>query len=184
MQTVDAPYGGDKPAHWISTAAVLTAVVGAAILLAPASGNAADSPGGRSAQGPDPKAVHYPLDCAGLPVAIARQATGDLDRDGRAETAVAVHCQAAGGNPPHGIYVIAEGAGPSPTPRVVATLLDPLAKLTTAELAVREGQLSATVLGYSTDSVPRCCPDQKRKIIWEWDSGRFTPVPGPISGTT
>lgn len=41
------------------------------------------------------------------------------------------------------------------------------------DLTVRDGIISATLLGYSSVNVPRCCPDQQEKVTWQWRNGAF-----------
>ena len=105
---------------------------------------------------PDPATVDFPLECGGAGTTVAKQAPGDLDGDGRPETVAVVHCDAGSGTPPSGIYVLTQGSGAAP--RVVATLVDPADKKTVGDFAVREGRVSATLLGYSSLEVPALLP--------------------------
>lgn len=102
---------------------------------------------------------------------MAKQATGDLDGDGRPETVAVVHCAAGSGTPPSGVYVLTRGSGAAP--RVVATLVDPAQAMSISDFAVRDGIISATLLGYSSDEVARCCPDQQERVTWQWKGGAF-----------
>lgn len=102
---------------------------------------------------------------------MAKQAPGDLDGDNRPETVAVVHCAAGSGTPPSGVYVLTQGSGAAP--RIVATLVDPAQKMSVGDFAVRDAVVSATLLGYSSPSIPSCCPDQQEKVTWQWQNGAF-----------
>ncbi|MEU1129239.1 hypothetical protein ABZ383_05145 [Streptomyces sp. NPDC005900] len=170
-----------RPAHWLAIAAALAAVVTGAAFLQPDPATAAQSTpqtrGGAlagapaPAAAPDPASVTFPLDCGTVRPVVKQKATGDLDGDGRAETVAVVHCRAGSGTPPDGIYVLTgERTGKA---RVVATLLDPKDQLTATDFAVRDGAVTATLLGYSSLDVPRCCPDREEAAKWRWRNGAF-----------
>jgi hypothetical protein len=63
----------------------------------------------------------------------------------------------------------------------VETLLPPDQGMSANRFRVRAGQVSATLLGYSSDDVPRCCPDLRRKVTWNWDGTRFVLTPSPVA---
>ena len=174
----DLAHTRTRPLHWLATAAAVAAVVATAGLLQPepvASASthrkATERQGSAPVAAPDPARATYPLDCGGLDHTVARQVPGDLDGDGRPETVAVVHCAAGSGTPPSGVYVLTQGNGAAP--RVVATLVDPAQQLSVTDLAVRDGVVSATLLGYSSDDVPRCCPDQREQVTWRWQGGAF-----------
>ncbi|WP_327366419.1 hypothetical protein [Streptomyces sp. NBC_01217] len=183
MQTSELPdlaHTDTKLLHWLATATAMAAVIAAAGTLQPdpTATASASTPHGTTAQhgtapvaAPDPERAVFPLDCGGLENTVARQAPGDLDGDGRPETVAVVHCAAGSGTPPSGVYVLTQGSGAAP--RVVATLVDPAQKMSVGEFAVRDGIISATLLGYSSAAVPRCCPDQQEKASWQWRGGAF-----------
>jgi hypothetical protein len=93
--------------------------------------------------------------------------SGDLDGDRRPETVAVVRCDAGIGTPPSGIYVL------TAPHRVVATLLEPGEGQNVTELAITRGAVTATLLGYSSDAVARCCPDRTLKVTWQWRNGKF-----------
>ncbi|MGA4842994.1 hypothetical protein [Streptomyces sp. G45] len=166
-----------RPIHWVATATAIAAVIAGAAFLQPDHATAAQTapePTPKAAAGPapDPTALHYPLDCGTAEPMVSAKATGDLDADGRPDTVAAVHCAAGSGTPPDGVYVIARNrAG---TPRVVATLVDPKDRLTARDLRITGTAVTATLLGYSSPDVPRCCPDRHEKTKWQWKNGAFT----------
>ncbi|MFG2625914.1 hypothetical protein [Streptomyces sp. NPDC048473] len=181
MQTSELPdlaHTDTKPLHWLATATAMAAVVAAAGMLQPDPAASASTPHGTTAQhgtaavaAPDPERAAFPLECGGLENTVAKQAPGDLDGDGRPETVAVVHCAAGSGTPPSGVYVLTQGSGAAP--RIVATLVDPAQKMSVGDFAVRDGIISATLLGYSSAAVPGCCPDQQEKVTWQWQSGAF-----------
>ncbi|MFE2285916.1 hypothetical protein ACFXDJ_17325 [Streptomyces sp. NPDC059443] len=179
-----------RPVHWLTTASALAAVIAGAGFLQPgqATGAAAGPehpappssttspthPGtGPAAPAPDAHAVTYPLDCRGVPQTVTATAEGDLDGDGRPETVAAVRCDAGSGTPPHAIYVLTQDAAKGSVPRVVATLLEAGRRQTATDLTLRDGLVTATLLGYSSPEVPRYSPDTKQLAKWRWTGGKF-----------
>ncbi|WP_407563858.1 hypothetical protein [Streptomyces sp. 184] len=182
----DLPHAHPRAVHWIATAAAMAAVVALAALIQPptvAAGNDGKGDhGGRPAPGPQPSAAHYPVDCAGTEPEVFKHGSADFDADGRAETVAVVRCRAAAGSPPSGMYVVS-ATKPGVSPRVTATLLDPAEGMSVGQFAVRENEISATLLGYSSPDVPRSKPDKQRNVTWTWEDDRFRLTAEPIPGT-
>ncbi|MFB7916353.1 hypothetical protein [Streptomyces sp. NPDC056061] len=179
----DLAHTDTSPLHWLATAAAMAAVVAAAGLLQPdptASAQTHDrvaaQHGTAPAPAPDPEGAAFPLDCGGQEYTVVKRATGDLDGDGRPETVAVVRCAAGSGTPPSGVYVLTRGSGAAP--RVVATLVDPAQQMSIGDFTVRDGAVSATLFGYSSDDVPRCCPDQQEDVTWRWRGGAFVRTTG------
>ncbi|MFD9726498.1 hypothetical protein [Streptomyces sp. NPDC059072] len=163
-----------KPVHWIATASAMAAVIAGAGLLQPAAaGTAPQAAEGPRATAPDPAGVTYPLDCKGAPQTVTATAQGDLDGDGRPETVAAVRCDAGSGTPPHAIYVLVQDRTAGARPRVVATLLEAGLRKTATDLTVRDGVVTASLVGYSSPDVPRYSPDLKQRAKWRWSDGKF-----------
>ncbi|MET7365055.1 hypothetical protein ABZS61_04370 [Streptomyces sp. NPDC005566] len=187
----DLAHTDTKPVHWLATAAAMAAVVAAAGLLQPdaatatasASEHRTDAQHGAApaAAAPDPAEADFPLDCGTAGYTVAEQAAGDLDGDNRPETVAVVHCAAGSGTPPSGVYVLTQASGAAP--RVVATLVDPAHKITVTDLAVGDGLVAATLLGYSSADVPRCCPDERESATWQWKGNAFIKSAGPAGDT-
>jgi hypothetical protein len=171
-----------RPIHWVATATAVAGVVALSSMLQPNPATAAQTAGPAAtsshapapavATAPDPAGVTFPIRCGPLKVLVQKKVSGDLDGDGRPETVVVVHCDSGMGTPPDAVYVLT-GAKNSGTPRVVATLVDPKDRLTVSEFTVRDGAVQATLLGYSNDDVPNCCPDTKDSAKWQWKNGAF-----------
>jgi hypothetical protein len=167
-----------RPLHWVATATALAGVVALSSVLEPKSATA-KTPEARpqhrpavAAPAPDPSGVAFPLDCGPVEAVVVKKASGDLDGDRRPETVVTVHCDAPMGTPPDGVYVLTQAAG-AKEPRLIATLLDPKDTFTVKDLSVTDGTVVAELLGYSDDSVPRCCPDVSTTSTWTWRNGAF-----------
>ncbi|MFD3540648.1 hypothetical protein ACFWUQ_14240 [Streptomyces sp. NPDC058662] len=181
----DLAHSRTRPVHWLATATAMAAVIAAAGLFQPATGasptttaaapaqDPAGTANGPSATAPDAAGATYPLDCKGAAQTVTATAHGDLDGDGRPETVAAVRCAAGSGTPPHAVYVLTRDRTPAAAPRVVATLLDPARRQNVTELTVRDAAVTATLLGYSSPDVPRCCPDLTQHAKWLWTGGKF-----------
>ncbi|MEV7974713.1 hypothetical protein [Streptomyces sp. NPDC086519] len=168
-----------RPMHWLATAAAVAGVVALSSLFQPGSAKAAQpaaaakpKPAPAAAAPPSTTGVDFPLDCGPVKELVVKKATGDLDGDGRPETVVVVHCDSAMGTPPDGVYVLTQAADAT-SPRVVATLVDPKDRLTVTDFAVAGQAVTATLLGYSSDNVPSCCPDLKSSAKWQWNGHAF-----------
>ncbi|GAB2947880.1 hypothetical protein GCM10023080_003170 [Streptomyces pseudoechinosporeus] len=166
-----------RPIHWVATATALAGVVAASAFLQPDQATAAQP--GRGAQSapaatapPDPTRVDFPVECGPTKVIVQKKASGDLDGDGRPETVAVVRCDAIAGAPPSGMYVLTQAADAT-EPHIVATLVDPKDRLTVTDFVVRDASVTATLLGYSSPDVPRCCPDVDERAKWQWKNGTF-----------
>lgn len=167
-----------RPIHWLATATAVAGVVALSSVLQPNSATAAQTAGPEAKNAPaalappDPAHADFPLECGPVKAVVVKKATGDLDGDGNPETVAVVHCDAPMGTPPDGMYVLTRTAETA-TPRVVATLVNPKDSITVSDIAVRDGAVQADLLSYSTDDVPRCCPDLKNSAKWQWQNGAF-----------
>ncbi|MEV7613043.1 hypothetical protein [Streptomyces sp. NPDC089799] len=179
------PHNDARPLHWLATAAAMAAVIAGAGFLQPAAeAGTLSAPAGPAAPGtprtaprvaaPDAALAQYPLDCRGGPHQVTATAHGDLDGDGRPETVAAVRCDAGLGTPPNALYVLTQDTAAGTPPRVVATLLPAAQRKNVTELAVSDGKITATLLGYSGPDVPRCCPDTRQHAKWAWTGGKFS----------
>jgi hypothetical protein len=182
----ELPHTRTRMVHWLSTAVALAAVVGASSFIQPA-GASAQAPLTTKAAGPapDPEAARYPVDCGrgpGVKVDVVDQGSADFDGDGQSETVASVRCHSGTGTPPNALYVLAAAAEPDAPPRIVATMLRTKERMTVQDLKVRGTTVSAKLLGYSSPSVPSCCPDKQRKVKWEWKDGKFALRAAPVPG--
>ncbi|MFI1420429.1 hypothetical protein ACH4VX_21070 [Streptomyces sp. NPDC020731] len=167
-----------RPIHWVATATALAGVVALSPLLGPDAATAAPTPGPHTKSAPahtappDPAAAEFPLDCGRAKLVVKKKASGDLDGDGRPETVAVVHCDTAMGTPPDGVYVLTRAVGGT-GPSVVATLVDPGDRTNVDDFAVRDGEVTAALFGYSSADVPSCCPDVRENVKWRWENGAF-----------
>lgn len=163
-----------RPIHWVATATALAGVVALSSVLQPGHATAAQpAPAdSRPAVAPSVVGVKFPLDCGPVKALVVRQASGDLDGDGRPETIAVVHCDAPMGTPPDAVYVLTRSPQDK-APRVVATLVGPKDRNTVTAVSVTDGAVRASLLGYSTADVPSCCPDVKSEVQWRWKGNAF-----------
>jgi hypothetical protein len=173
--------------HWLATATVMVGVVGLAGLLQPDAEVSGSGQGVATAAtrdhsplpAPGTAGVDFPLECGGVGTVVTEKASGDLDGDGDPETVAVVRCDGGSGTPPSAVYVLTRGAGSgggaTGTPgRIVATLVTPQDKESVGDgFGIKGGVVLATLLGYSTPDVPRCCPDEKERVSWQWRGGAF-----------
>ncbi|MCI3275738.1 hypothetical protein [Streptomyces cylindrosporus] len=165
-----------RPIHWVATATAVAGVMAFSSLLQPNSATAAQAAPARpkqahAAAAPGTAGVDFPITCGPVKAVVQKKATGDLDGDGNPETVAVVHCDAPMGTPPDGVYVLTRASDGKA--RVVATLVDPKKGDTVSDFAVRDGAVVAKLLGYSSDDVPRCCPDVTDSAKWQWKNGAF-----------
>ncbi|MDH6216938.1 hypothetical protein [Streptomyces pseudovenezuelae] len=165
-----------RPIHWVATATAVAGVIALSSVLQPNSATAAQTAGPETksthATAPDPAGVHFPITCGPVKAVVREKATGDLDGDGSPETVAVVHCDSAMGTPPDGVYVLTHAAAGG-KPRLVATLVDPKDGNTVSDFSVKDGAVLATLFGYSSKDTPRCCPDVKDSVKWQWKNGAF-----------
>ncbi|REK90010.1 hypothetical protein DY245_12615 [Streptomyces inhibens] len=177
-----------RPMHWLATATAISAVVAAASFVQPPDATATTSHDVRVAQSsvaaPDPAKVTFPVDCGPNRLDVVKKVSGDLDHDGTTETVAVVRCHSETGTPPSGVYVLAQPTDPKAAPRIVATLLAPAQRLSVQNLVVKDGTISAALLGYSTLDVPRCCPDVHKSVKWQWQDGKFIQSELPAAMST
>ncbi|MGW1838664.1 hypothetical protein [Streptomyces sp. BBFR2] len=171
----DLSHTQPRPMHWLTTATAIAAVIAAGSFVQPPDATATTTAAkpGHTAPAPDARAVSFPVECGPNRLDVVKQVSGDLDGDGTTETVASVRCHSETGTPPSGVYVLARTSGAKATPRIVATLLDPSRKMSVQDLALHDGTIAATLLGYSTLDVPRCCPDISTDTEWRWQGGRF-----------
>jgi hypothetical protein len=171
--------------HWITTAAALGALVAAVALVqpagaAPTAGGTPKTPSGAPAALPNPAIAPYPMTCPpGTKVGVLKDLIADLDGDGRREAVVMVRCPSDTGTPPTGVFVLSAPARPGGVPKIAATLVDPKDDRQVSSFRLEGRTVEATVLGFSSDDIPRCCPDLQRAYTWEWRDGRYVAIPGP-----
>ncbi|RLL65920.1 hypothetical protein [Streptomyces sp. Z26] len=180
------PHTRSRAVHWAATAVALAAVLGLSAAVQPSGATARTAPTGKA---PDPASARYPLGCPGDgrgTVDVLEHGAADFDGDGQRETVALVRCAAATGTPPNGMFVLAHADGARERPRIAATLLPPGEGMTADDFAVTPGgaaTVSATLRGYSSPDVPRCCPDRERKVKWRWKEGKFVLIPAPVAGS-
>lgn len=96
--------------------------------------------------------VRFPMECHGMPYDV---------RDARPLTpsayVVQVRCGAGSGTAPDALYTYDVPADGVPT--LASTLMGVGDNHLVKSVEVRDGNVHATLLGWTTDEIPRCCPD-------------------------
>ncbi|MFJ9409989.1 hypothetical protein [Streptomyces sp. NPDC101393] len=185
----DLSHTQPRPMHWLATATALSAVIAAASFVQPPDATATPTPDPQvahraAAAAPDPGKVTFPVDCGPNRIDVVKKASGDLDGNGTSETVAVVRCHSGFGTPPSGAYVLAQPTDPKAAPRVVATLLAPSQKTNVQDLTLRGREISAKLLSYSTNDIPRCCPDVHTSVKWQWKDGKFIQSDLPAAAST
>jgi hypothetical protein len=183
----ELPHTRTRTVHWLSTAVALAAVLGLSSLIQPPAATARPAPTAAAGTGPDPAGVRYPVNCGtgpGARVDVVDKAAADFDGDGRTETVAVVRCHSGAGTPPSGLYVLAGGNSQGGHPRIAATLVANREGMSVQNLRVSGHTVHAKLFGYSSPSVPRCCPDRQRNVKWEWRDGKFALKPAPAQGAS
>lgn len=142
----------------------------------PDGGDEVTAPGrvaGDSLRDVDWAAVDYPVDCAGLGVEVTDVVLGELTGDGRAGAVVAVRCAAGAGSPPSALFAFTEPGAPDQAPDLLAELLGTGEDVLLQEVSVERGRVEATGFAYSGPDVPRCCPDETVRAVWDWTGQSF-----------
>jgi hypothetical protein len=129
-------------------------------------------------QGVNWPAISYPINCPGSEPDV-RHVEYATPANGVQVAVVQVSCRVGATTPPSALLVY-EPAPTSAQPRLVQTLVnyDDGWLFDTAKAAATE--VTATVAGYSSDSVVRATPDITTTLKWAWRSGsydRVSPVP-------
>ncbi|MEK8170054.1 hypothetical protein NKH77_10655 [Streptomyces sp. M19] len=177
--------------HWITTAVALAAVVAGAAVLQPADAKATTGES-RANSAPHPGGVvRAPTPARPTTrwtAARRSRKSSTTPRETWTATAAPRRSRWCAARPVPAPRRAASTCSPEPTARgptrVVATFLDPKERMSATDFALRSGTVFATLLGYSSDQVPRCCPDLQRKVNWKWRDGKFVltalPVPGSV----
>ncbi len=153
-----------------ATAAVLTGCGGAGH--APATASAA-STSRATLESTNWATAPYPFDCDRVGYLVLRTRYADLNGDGVPDAVVLVRCNAGAGNPPVALYAF-DGASSPSRPRVMATLVSVNTDRIASDVTVTGTTITLDAYGYSSDSVPRCCPDQKFRLTWRWHGSSYT----------
>lgn len=118
------------------------------------------------------ESLSYPVDCGGQTTASA--AAYPEPAPGKQLAIVHVTCKAGAGTPPSAVLVY-DYAESTTSVHLTQTLLRyednwvPENGGTTSQGPT----LTISVYGYSTDDVPRCCPDLQPTLSWTWRQGTY-----------
>ena len=88
---------------------------------------------------------------------------------------VNVRCNSGAGTPSNEVYVY-DRAPSASSPHVAQTLMTMTDNWQNGALGVDGATISLPVNGFSTSSVPRCCPDVHATLVWRWTGPRYALV--------
>jgi hypothetical protein len=101
---------------------------------------------------------------------------------------VEVDCTHGAGTPPVAVYVY-DGASSTTTPHLAGTLLAVSDGWQANAFSVDGATVSIPVFGFSSASLPHCCPDVQATLVWRWTGSHYElvssvpqHVPGPPYG--
>lgn len=84
-----------------------------------------------------------------------------------------VHCQSGAGTPPSNLLVY-DGATSAASPHYLTTLFGwPTQDYQASSFSVSGTSVTIDVDGFSTTSVPNCCPNVHKTLQWTWANGQF-----------
>jgi hypothetical protein len=120
---------------------------------------------------PDYSNLTYPFGCPADQIAVRASEDVDFTGDGRPEAVRLVVCDTGAGTPSSVLVVFTAAA--DGTPQLLATLLSETDNELVQELTVSGTTIRATGEAYSSDDVPRCCPDLQVDERWDWNGSEF-----------
>lgn len=118
-----------------------------------------------------------PGGCDSVGVKVRHAYFHDLTGDARPEAVVVSACDAGAGSPPSNVFVF-DGASPASGPRLLAHLVRSEDNLLVSALRLKGSDIRGDAYGYSSESVPRCCPDLRIRLHWHWNGSGFIDMAG------
>jgi hypothetical protein len=139
------------------------------------------TPAGAALQSVQWSSVDYPIGphCAGLnpPVSVLHVAYA-VPAPGVQLAAVLVRCNVGAGTPPAALYVY-DSATSTRSPHLSAALVTAGDGWQAGDfnganpLRVTGASISLAVAGFSSSSLPNCCPDVRATLVWHWTGSRY-----------
>jgi hypothetical protein len=125
-------------------------------------------PAGVSLRSVNWSAVTYPITNTCRPDGVVVQQVAYPDPTPDVHLAVVlVRCNAGAGNPSSILYVYDRASSPG-SPHLASTLVYYHDNWGATAFSANGADLRMRVDGYSSDSVPRCCPDVHTTLVWRW----------------
>jgi hypothetical protein len=132
--------------------------------------------------------VEYPMqaDCGTVfnPPVVVQQVAYPEPVAGVQLAVVMVRCNAGAGTPASAVYVY-DGAPSASAPHLAATLITDSDGWQVAAFTAEGATVTVPVNGFSSSSVPNCCPDVHATLTWSWTSAGYhldTPIPPHHAG--
>lgn len=131
----------------------------------------------------DWNAVDYPIDCgtpAVTPKTTVQKIAYATPHHNRPVAVALVRCNAGAGSPSSSLFVY-DGSTSRTTPHLAAALLTASDNWVVNDFTAAGSTLTVPVLGFSSDSVARCCGDVHATLTWQWNGTGYalegTPPP-------
>jgi hypothetical protein len=146
------------------------------------------TPAGVALQSVQWSSVGYPIGphCLGFnPPVLVAQVAYPAPAPGVQLAAVLVRCNVGAGTPPSALYIY-DGASSTRSPHLAAALVTDgdgwqAGNFSGADpLRVNGTSISLAVAGFSSTSLPNCCPDIRATLVWHWTGARYqlgSPIP-------
>ena len=189
------PGGCPRRASWASCILLLVAATGCTASSSsspPSSSSPAPTQGSAAASVPALTSVDWPS--VSFPVAahcrhfqppvIVSQVAYAAPAPGVDVAILLVRCNAGAGAPPVVLYVY-DRALPGDRAHLAATLVDDRDNWQAGAFNAQGATVSIPVAGFSSNSVPNCCPDVQTTLSWTWDGAGYrltSDVPRHVTG--
>jgi hypothetical protein len=121
----------------------------------------------------DWQSVSYPLATRCAPVGVRVVQVAYPNPTGNTPlAAVLVECNAGAGTPPVVLYVY-DGAVSTRQPHLASTLVSDTDEWQAASFSAAGTDLTMNVAGFSSATVPNCCPDVHTQLVWRWTGSGY-----------
>jgi hypothetical protein len=87
-----------------------------------------------------------------------------------------VECNSGAGTPPVELLVYDRASSPH-APHLAQTLIATSSQYQAARFTASGATLTIAVNGFSSPTVPNCCPDVHRTLTWHWTGSGYQPGP-------
>lgn len=131
--------------------------------------------------------VVYPIEphCRPFSPAVSvRQVAYPVPVPGVQLAVVLVRCNSGAGTPPVAVYVY-DRATSTGSPHLAGTLVTDGDGWQAATFGVNGATISLPVAGFSSGSLPNCCPDVRATLVWRWSGSKYelvSPIPPHVKG--
>jgi hypothetical protein len=121
-------------------------------------------------------AVTYPAEArcghSFNPSVVVLQVAYATPAPGVARAVVEARCNSGAGTPSSEVYVY-DRADAARSPHLAQTLITMTDNWQTRPLRLEGDTVSLPAYGFTTSSVPRCCPDVQTTLVWQWNGSDY-----------